>query len=757
MPDARNLQMLRQLREARRLSLTSMAIYFGLSSANGRNTVSAWERGTAIPAAEHRRTFIRYLDEELGLGDDAELFQRVWQVLETEWGWTFPTLHERQRDAILNQDDQHRPDAPVAVSSAERRHRQVMLTRVAHLCRQSRDSLLGAMPQLELGLAEQIIEPIERTVGDSSRPRAPGTPLVHLFDKYDGALLILGPMGSGKTTSLLSLADVLLERAWHDDQSPIPIVAYLSSWKAHYPSFRAWLLEALNRLYDVPQHIGAPCIDQGNLTLLLDGFDEVARELQEGCAQAINAYRHDHGMERMVVCCRIDDYLRVTPKLRMQGAVVVQRLTEAQIGDYLHQTTANSAGLLAVLHQERGLLELARSPLMLRFIVEAYQTDPDAILTAMSQSAARQHWLIDMFIASALQRQQASDAHAGNPGHAPDMQGSGPAHANQPTYTEQEVRHYLAWLARFIQQQDGDIFRIERLQPASLPHAGQMRMVTWGTALGLALLFFLAGMGLFGLVCTIMFGVERGLLLGVVGGVIVALVGGVIGYSRSIEPLEGVYWSWSQVHTRLPTALLPASLGGLGSGAIITLVGNDTTLGLAFGVTIGLMASLAGALLNGLDGLVFSDSSTTLVPNQGIRHSIRISLRQGMLIGFLISSITGVSVALLIGLVLGQMSAMIAGVLGALAGSFFIGLVSCLRAGGRSAIQHGLLRLLLTCNRMTPWNYTQFLDYCVRAGLLQRVGGGYTFVHSLIREYVAVPPPTERNPPMQGACRADAG
>jgi hypothetical protein len=92
------------------------------------------------------------------------------------------------------------------------------------------------------------------------------------------------------------------------------------------------------------------------------------------------------------------------------------------------------------------------------------------------------------------------------------------------------------------------------------------------------------------------------------------------------------------------------------------------------------------------------------------------------------------------------MSAMIAGVLGALAGSFFIGLVSCLRAGGRSAIQHGLLRLLLTRNRMTPRNYTQFLDYCVRAGLLQRVGGGYTFVHSLIREYCSASQQTDTQP-----------
>jgi hypothetical protein len=463
-------------------------------------------------------------------------------------------------------------------------------------------------------------------------------------------------------------------------------------------------------------------------------------------------------MERMVVCCRSDDYLCVTPKLRMQGAVVVQRLTEAQIGDYLHRTTADSAGLLALLHQERGLLDLARSPLMLRFIVEAYQTDPAAMLTAASHSTAGQQVLINMFLATALHRQQASDARAGTPVHAPDIHpGSGPAHANQPTYTEPEVRHYLAWLARFLQQQDGDIFRIERLQPASLPHAGQMRMVIWGTALGLALLFFLAGMGLFGLVCTAMFGLERGLLLGVVGGAIVALVGGVIGFSRSIEPLEGLHWSWLQVQTRLPATLMHGALGGLGSGTLFVLVGRDTTLGLAFGVATGLVGSLGGALLNGLDGLAVNDTSTTLVPNQGIRHSIRIALRQGMLFGLVIGSIIGVSVAFIIGLVLGQVSAVIAGLLGGLAAGVFVGLVGGLRAGGRSAIQHGLLRLLLTCNRMTPWNYTQFLDYCVRAGLLQRVGGGYTFVHSLIREYVAVPPPTERNPPMQGECRADAG
>jgi predicted NACHT family NTPase len=50
---------------------------------------------------------------------------------------------------------------------------------------------------------------------------------------YDttGLLLMLGKPGSGKTTTLLDLAQILLERARNEQRERVPVIVNLSSWK----------------------------------------------------------------------------------------------------------------------------------------------------------------------------------------------------------------------------------------------------------------------------------------------------------------------------------------------------------------------------------------------------------------------------------------------------------------------------------------------------------------------------------------------
>jgi hypothetical protein len=58
-------------------------------------------------------------------------------------------------------------------------------------------------------------------------------------------------------------------------------------------------------------------------------------------------------------------------------------------------------------------------------------------------------------------------------------------------------------------------------------------------------------------------------------------------------------------------------------------------------------------------------------------------------------------------------------------------------AGGRAALQHLVLRLLLTRNQAAPWKYVRFLDEATDRLLLRKVGGGYVFVHRLLLDYFA--------------------
>ncbi|MEM8642414.1 MAG: hypothetical protein AAGG51_26895 [Cyanobacteria bacterium P01_G01_bin.54] len=73
-----------------------------------------------------------------------------------------------------------------------------------------------------------------------------------------------------------------------------------------------------------------------------------------------------------------------------------------------------------------------------------------------------------------------------------------------------------------------------------------------------------------------------------------------------------------------------------------------------------------------------------------------------------------------------------------LAQGVLYGLFLGANAGGlASAIQHLSLRICLRLFGHGPWNYSKFLRYCTDRGFLQRVGGGYRFVHALLREHFA--------------------
>ena len=56
---------------------------------------------------------------------------------------------------------------------------------------------------------------------------------------------------------------------------------------------------------------------------------------------------------------------------------------------------------------------------------------------------------------------------------------------------------------------------------------------------------------------------------------------------------------------------------------------------------------------------------------------------------------------------------------------------------GLPSIQHFSLRTTLYCTGKTPRNYARFLDYATERMLLQRVGGGYRFLHKYLQEHFA--------------------
>jgi hypothetical protein len=70
-------------------------------------------------------------------------------------------------------------------------------------------------------------------------------------------------------------------------------------------------------------------------------------------------------------------------------------------------------------------------------------------------------------------------------------------------------------------------------------------------------------------------------------------------------------------------------------------------------------------------------------------------------------------------------------------GLIFLAPPLALARGGRVFLQHFALRFVLWRSGALPWRYATFLDHCVEHVLLQRVGGGYIFIHRLLLEYFA--------------------
>jgi hypothetical protein len=66
-----------------------------------------------------------------------------------------------------------------------------------------------------------------------------------------------------------------------------------------------------------------------------------------------------------------------------------------------------------------------------------------------------------------------------------------------------------------------------------------------------------------------------------------------------------------------------------------------------------------------------------------------------------------------------------------------LGLLSAGEFGGFAYIQHYVLRFVLHRAGYIPWNYERFLDYAAERIFLQKVRGGYIFIHRLLMEHFA--------------------
>jgi NACHT domain/CHAT domain len=638
-------------------------------------------------------------------------------------------------------------------------NRQILLNKVNNFwIKKVLESSLQNQFRIELGLEEQfdaIALPCQmawETAEQHRRILPRGTRVIDKFDELGTGrtLLILGEPGSGKTTALLELARDLLMDAQSEVTLPIPVVLNLSSWGSNprTKTLVQWLVEELDKQYQVPQIQGKTWVEQQKLLLLLDGLDEVKVTQRERCLKAINDFIQAQGCTEMVVCSRFHDYHDLSEKLRCQAAIYLQPLTPEHIHSYFEQAGSELANLKTLWQDDDTLQELATNPLMLNIMMIAYQGLSVTDLPQMNSLVERRRHLFDAYITRMFNRRGVSQI-----------------------YSKERSLHWLTVLAQQMLQESQTIFLIERMQPSTwlkpdaqyLTYNVEVRLLvgfigglasslhfsTQVTDESMKLLLLL----LPGIVAGVAAGITSTIIPGLISGFVFVLIvlliaepyirseivelmellspvlidGAILGLFLNLIPQEirivdTIKWSWRRARKY--------SLIGLVCGVAYVLIRLSLTSryyltnGFHYILVELLVFMVIAGLFGGLDKGNEIDKSS--IPNQGIWRSAinttilcAIGIPIGTMFGWIYAR-NQIEEAISIGLAVG--------LLAGLGGGQFSGLV---------LIQHFTLRVILWWNHYIPWNYARFLDYAAERIFLKKVGGGYIFIHRSILEHFA--------------------
>jgi serine/threonine protein kinase len=632
-------------------------------------------------------------------------------------------------DRLSNRSSTGTPVPPAALSRQEYRNRQALLSKVKHYwVKGVLETSLHDHILIVLGLENRpdaVTSPWNLSWQPSQQTEhtlPPGTPLLAIFDQLGTGrtLLILGEPGAGKTTTLLQLTQDLIDRAEQDPEQLIPVVLNLSSWSGATPKIADWVVEELNKKYQVPRKIAHPWVEQQQILLLLDGLDEVRIEQREACVEALNTFQQQYSTE-MVVCSRLKDYEALSNRLSFQSAIYLRSLTSAQISYYLDSLNTDLSGLKKLLVEDSALRELARSPLMLNMMVLAYQGVAAEDVSEVMVVEERRRQLFNAYIQRMLQQRQ-------------DEQ-----------YSASQAIGWLSWLAKQLIHQSQSVFLIEQIQPTWLQTPNQKRLYRIGVALSGVLMGVPFGIITGSLTNGIMDGWRSGLIKGLMNAVIFGVAFGlIVSFSKTeIETVETLKWSWREAKRSLGIGLKNGIPIGLAAGFVFGLlselnptvtpsqVSEQMSNGMFLGLLGGICSGIVGGLIYGLaHGLRGSTIETKTTPNQGIWRTIKSAGLGGLMGGWIDAAVIigvyggifGWKIGLLYGLTYGFFGGFIAG--------FIFG-------GGQACLKHLVLRLILHRGGYMPWNYAQFLNYAAERAFLQRVGGGYIFIHRLLLEHFA--------------------
>ena len=345
-----------------------------------------------------------------------------------------------------------------------------------------------------------------------------------IFNRTDSrnTMLILGESGSGKTVTLLTIAQSLIVSTQNDLNQPLPVVLNLSTWKNQETSIADWLVDKLSKMYGIPQWLGKTWVGNEQLFLLLDGLDEVDIKCRSNCVKALNQFLQEYTSTNMVVCCRIQDYQALSEHLKFKSAIYIQPLTLQQIDQYLEQGGEKLTLLKTVLNQNIEIKKLACSPLILSMLTLTYQGYSVNSLLDLGPANTFQQRLFDTYIKRMLIHQSTNHQ-----------------------YSQEKTKYWLMWIAQKMIQTSQTVFFMEEMKFSWLQTKPQRIWYIWESAI------------VTGLISGLSYGLSYGLIFGLVWGLIAGLTDDEIIVGLFWGLIHGLFWG-----------LIAGLIAGLAAGLI---------------------------------------------------------------------------------------------------------------------------------------------------------------------------------------------
>lgn len=236
------------------------------------------------------------------------------------------------------------------VRGHETSNRTAALDRVEARVKSLLASSLAAQTQIKLGVLRQPQLSV-RAEGEEIS----SADLEAVYDRLGHTMVLVGPVGSGRSTLLRELCLVLVERARNDPDAPIPVVVDLATWRAYGTrkptEFTAWLLREMNRRYGISRSAGTIWLRRERVVVLIDGLDEVPRVDRALCEAELAPFAS-------VVCS--------TEPIENLPSVYVEPLSRGQVLEYIASVSPRLDSLESALTP--AIWERLDSPLALNLV-----------------------------------------------------------------------------------------------------------------------------------------------------------------------------------------------------------------------------------------------------------------------------------------------------------------------------------------------------------------------------------------------------